>query len=141
MVNVWTGYRQYTFLYENLARLSSPEYASFIDANNHVSRLVIMHMLVLDYIMSSRIEDGGRHHHSVLVETREYYNSRSLMICVWVVDIEGTLPVELGDYAAWPVNFVRNLMRRRDMDQGFWKRLLGEARGMDKLLSEAQMTV
>lgn len=112
-----SGYRQHTFLYEKLGHLTADEYASFVNPGNHVSRLVIMHMLVLDCIMAGRVEgsDEGRR---PVTATLHRYGSRNVMACVWVGNIYANLPRELRQYAEWPARFARDLMSLFGADTG-----------------------
>lgn len=112
-----SGYRQHTFLYEKLGHLTADEYASFVNPGNHVSRLVIMHMLVLDCIMAGRVE-GSDEKRRPVTATLHHYDSRNVMICVWVGNIYANLPRELRQYAEWPAWFARDLMSLFGADTG-----------------------
>ncbi|KAH7203069.1 uncharacterized protein BKA55DRAFT_531232 [Fusarium redolens] len=109
------SYRQHTFLYEKLGHLTANEYASFVNPGNHVSRLIIMHMLVLDCIMAGRLE-GSDEKRRPVTATLHDYDSRNIMVCVWVGNIYANLPRELRQYAEWPARFARDLMNLIDAD-------------------------
>ncbi|KAH6867613.1 C6 transcription factor [Thelonectria olida] len=111
------SYRQHTFLYEKLGHLTADEYASFVNPGNHVSRLVIMHMLVLDCIMAGRVEGSDEKRRPVMA-TLHHYGSRNVMVCVWVGNIYANLPRELRQYAEWPARFARDLMSLFGADTG-----------------------
>ncbi|KAJ4182791.1 hypothetical protein NW767_013756 [Fusarium falciforme] len=111
------SYRQHTFLYEKLGHLTADEYASFVNPGNHVSRLVIMHMLVLDCIMAGRVE-GSDEKRRPVTATLHHYDSRNVMVCVWVGNIYANLPRELRQYAEWPAWFARDLMSLFGADRG-----------------------
>ncbi|KAJ6437683.1 C6 transcription factor [Purpureocillium lavendulum] len=114
------SYRQHTFLYEKLGHLTADEYASFVDPHNYTSRLVIMHMLVLDCIMAGRVE--GAEDHKPEVTALHRYNSRYVMVCLWVGDIYESLPLELRPYGEWPERYARNLTDMFNIDTSFWRK-------------------
>ena len=109
------------------------DFDSFVDPRNHVSRLVIAHMLILDCIMSGKVDGEDSRHQSFSSKNRRY-DSRNAMTCIWVENITASLPAEYRQYARFPAHCARTLMHSFGADTSFWKPLLLDDR--DKSLSE-----
>ncbi|CAM1506376.1 Fc.00g060170.m01.CDS01 [Cosmosporella sp. VM-42] len=124
------SYEELSFFYDRMGNLVPEDFASFIDPDNYVSQLVIMHMLVLDFVMMPHaIEDGSMNNSSP--GFRKGFHYRRAMSKVWVEQIQGRLPSEYHQYAKWPVAFVRTLKYSINKDQ-VWKPFL---------LSEGKITL
>lgn len=118
------SFRELSFFYDGLGDLSSQDFASFIDPENHVSQLVIMHMLVLDYVMSRK---------TILVEpfttsgrpgSTKGHDTRKGMSKIWIEQMLVRLPLDLHKYAEWPVSFVRGLSYSFKKDDEVWRPFL-----------------
>ncbi|CAJ0548754.1 Ff.00g023670.m01.CDS01 [Fusarium sp. VM40] len=111
------SYRELSFLYDGLGKLSNDDFTSFIDTKNHTSQLVIMHMLILEFVMSRKaMEEGGR---STLGQ-KGYY-CRKAMSKVWVQQILSRLPLKYCEYGEWPLRFIDSLNYSFDDEYQVWK--------------------
>ncbi|EXK33360.1 hypothetical protein FOXG_06157 [Fusarium oxysporum f. sp. lycopersici 4287] len=111
------SYHELTFLYDGLGNLSSNDFASFIDPTNHASQLVILHMLVLEFVMSRKSVEGDKR--SAL--GKKGYHCRKAMSKVWVQQILRKLPVEYYEYGEWPLRFINSLNYSFDDEDQVWK--------------------
>lgn len=111
------GYRELSFLYDGLGKLSNDDFTSFIDTKNHTSQLVIMHMLVLEFVMSRKVMEGdGRSR----LGQKGYY-CRKAMSKVWVQQILSRLPLKYCEYGEWPLRFIGSLNYSFDDEHQVWK--------------------
>ncbi|KAJ4160571.1 hypothetical protein NW754_003690 [Fusarium falciforme] len=114
------SYRELSFFYDILGELTSNDFSHFVDPQNYVSQLVIMHTLVLDFVMSKKAVDEfgktgiGRHG----------YDCRRAMSKVWIEEIQGRLPAEYQEYAGWPVKLIKSLNYSFDKDAEVWEPFL-----------------
>ncbi|KAM0426802.1 hypothetical protein ACHAPT_008118 [Fusarium lateritium] len=114
------SYRELSFFYDGLGDLTSNEFSHFVDPQNHVSQLVIMHILVLDFVMSKKsVDEFGK-----TGIGRKGYDCRRAMSKVWIEEIQGRLPVKYQEYAEWPVRFIRSLNYSFDKDAEVWEPFL-----------------
>ena len=103
------GYHEHSFLYDKFGELTAEEFASFMDPNNHVSRLIMAHLLALEFVMT-RKEMGTEDNSGLRVDIhREGYDCRKLMAMDWIIKILRSLPQHYHTYAGWLANFVRGL--------------------------------
>ncbi|KHO11766.1 hypothetical protein MAA_10710 [Metarhizium robertsii ARSEF 23] len=119
--NIHECFREHSFLHEKAGRLSAVEFAAFIDPSNHIARLVIVHMLLLDIIMSRTIcvwEDGPQFSFH---ETRHRYDARNVMAIVWMEKIYDSLPETYQPYIEWPIRFSRFMKTTFQADTSFWR--------------------
>ncbi|RSL76644.1 hypothetical protein CEP51_009778 [Fusarium floridanum] len=113
-------YRELSFFYDVLGDLSSNDFAHFVDPQNHISQLVIMHTLVLDFVMSKKaVDEFGK-----TGIGRNGYDCRRAMSKVWIEQIQGRLPAEYQEYAEWPVKLVKSLNYSFDKDAEVWEPFL-----------------
>ncbi|KAF4446529.1 Sterol uptake control protein 2 [Fusarium austroafricanum] len=111
------SYHELTFLYDCLGNLNSNDFASFVDTNNHASQLVIMHLLVLEFVMSRKeLENNKRS-----VVGKKGYHCRKAMSKIWVQQILRKLPVEYYEYGEWPLKFINSLNYSFDDEDQVWK--------------------
>lgn len=113
------GCHEHSFLYEKLGELSPSDFTAMIDPTNSVSRLMIMHMLVLDFVMSRKeVEDGGtvRKHDPTL----KGYDTRKSMALRWIENIWAELPEAYREYAEWPRNFAKGLRLSFGKEDDIW---------------------
>ncbi|RMJ14803.1 hypothetical protein CDV36_005537 [Fusarium kuroshium] len=114
------SYRELSFFYDVLGDLSSNDFAHFVDPQNHISQLVIMHTLVLDFVMSKKaVDEFGK-----TGIGRNGYDCRRAMSKVWIEQIQGRLPAEYQVYAEWPVKLVKSLNYSFDKDAEVWEPFL-----------------
>ncbi|RGP63483.1 sterol uptake control 2 [Fusarium longipes] len=114
------SYRELAFLYDGLGHLNSSDFASFIDTKNYASQLVIMHMLVLEFVMSRKAVEGDKR--SSLGQ-KGYY-CRKAMSKVWVQQILNNLPSKYCEYGEWPLRFINSLNYSFDDEDQVWKPFL-----------------
>jgi hypothetical protein len=115
------GFREHSFLHEKAGRLSAGDFAEFINPDNHVARLVIVHMLLLDIILSRTIcmwEEGPQ---IAFQETRHRYDARNVMAIVWMENIYDSLPDMYRPYIDWPLGFSKYMKTTFKADTSFWK--------------------
>ncbi|KAM0218421.1 hypothetical protein ACHAPQ_011247 [Fusarium lateritium] len=111
------SYRELSFLYDGFGKLNSDDFSSFIDTKNYTSQLVIMHMLVLEFVMSRKaIEEDRRS-----TPGQKGYNCRKAMSKVWVQQILSKLPLEYCKYGEWPLKFISSLDYSFDDEHQVWK--------------------
>jgi len=102
-------YHEHSFLYDKFGELTSEEFASFMDPNNHVSRLIIAHLLAVEFVMTRKeLEAVDKPGLRVDIH-REGYDCRKLMAMDWIIKILESLPPHYHTYAGWLANFVREL--------------------------------
>ncbi|KAG8426140.1 hypothetical protein J3459_008401 [Metarhizium acridum] len=103
--NIYECFREHSFLHEKVGRMSATKSSAFIDPSNQIARLVIVHMLLLDIILSRTIcvwEDGPQFSFH---ETRHRYDARNVMAIVWMEKIYDSLPETCRPYIEWPLKF------------------------------------
>ncbi|KAF4977512.1 hypothetical protein FZEAL_5991 [Fusarium zealandicum] len=103
--DICESYRELSFLFDQLGNLASADFASFVDSQNHVSQLVIMHMLVLDFVMSRKVVEEG----DKVRRGQAGYDCKKAMSKVWIERMLKQLPPEYQSYAEWPVRFSRGI--------------------------------
>ncbi|KAM5348779.1 hypothetical protein ACJ41O_008602 [Fusarium nematophilum] len=107
-----------SFFYDGLGDLTANDFASFVDRQNHVSQLVIMHMLVLEFVMGRKsVEDGGNGGPGA----SKGYDCRKAMSKIWMERMLERLPPEYHEYAEWPIRFARSLNYSFNKDNQVWK--------------------
>lgn len=111
------GYRELAFLYDGLGHLNTADFTSFIDTKNYASQLVIMHMLVLEFVMSRKAVEGDKRSS---IGQKGYY-CRKAMSKVWVQKILSKLPLEYCEYGEWPLRFINSLNYSFDDEDQVWK--------------------
>ncbi|KAH7151906.1 hypothetical protein B0J13DRAFT_547104 [Dactylonectria estremocensis] len=116
--------RELSFFYEGLVELTSEEFATFIDPDNHVSRLVIMHMLVLDFVISRKTIVKGSTDGDKIPRCSKAFDSNKGMFGFWIDQMLDQLPPEYEKYAMWPVNFVRGLDYSFELGHEVWRPFL-----------------
>ncbi|KAK2594051.1 hypothetical protein QQS21_008236 [Conoideocrella luteorostrata] len=119
--SLYECFREHSFLHEKAGRLSAQEFALFTNPNNHIGRLVIIHMLLMDCIMSRTIcvwEEGPQ---VTFNDTRHRYDARNVMAIKWIENIYESLPEMYQPYAQWPLLFARYLKTTFQADTSFWK--------------------
>ena len=113
------GFRLHSHVQEKYGEMASPEFAVFIRPDNHAARLLIMHILLLDTIMSGSIclwEDDAP-----LDKPRDRYDGRNVMAVLWQERIYADLPDTYKPYAEWAVGMARQLRRDFSTDSTFWR--------------------
>lgn len=96
-------------MYDKLGELDAKQFGAFVDRNNHSGRLVIMHMLVVDFIMSRRLpSDGSKVAH--YIGLHRGFDLRKAMSVEWIEEIMESLPEEYVGYGEWGLEFVRTYM-------------------------------
>ncbi|KAH7013519.1 hypothetical protein EDB80DRAFT_710198 [Ilyonectria destructans] len=113
-----------SFFYEGLVELTSQDFSAFIDPENHVSQLVIMHMLVLDYVISRKTVSEESAKYCRNAGFNNGYDCRKGMSEIWIDQMLEQLPLEYQKYAEWPVNFVRGLSYSFEQDHDVWRPFL-----------------
>ncbi|KAH7161355.1 hypothetical protein EDB81DRAFT_784547 [Dactylonectria macrodidyma] len=116
--------RELSFFYEGLVELTSEEFATFIDPDSHVSRLVIMHMLVLDFVISRKTLIKGGTDGDKFQRYSKAFDSNKGMFGFWIDQMVEELPPEYRKYAMWPVNFVRGLDFSFELGHEVWRPFL-----------------
>ncbi|KAH7197983.1 uncharacterized protein B0J16DRAFT_31766 [Fusarium flagelliforme] len=111
------SYRELAFLYDGLGHLNTADFTSFIDTKNYASQLVIMHMLVLEFVMSRKAVEGDKRS---AIGQKGYY-CRKAMSKVWVQKILSKLPQEYYEYGEWPLRFINSLNYSFDDEDQVWK--------------------
>ncbi|WXC64097.1 hypothetical protein SNK03_009899 [Fusarium graminearum] len=114
------SYRELSFLYDGLGHLSSNDFASFIDTENYASQLVIIHMLVLEFVMSRKAVEGDKR--SSMGQKGYYF--RKATSKGWVQQILSRLPSEYYEYGEWPLRFINSLNYSFDGEDQVWKPFL-----------------
>ncbi|VUC33608.1 unnamed protein product, partial [Clonostachys rosea] len=123
VTNPAESYHEHSFLYERLGELSMEEFSSFMNPQNHASRLIIMHMLTLDFVMSRKdVQDGSRLGSSEAY--RKGYDCRKNMSVAWISQMLGELPKDYQVYAEWIQRFSQGLTFSFDSDDEIWKPFL-----------------
>ncbi|KAM0562759.1 hypothetical protein ACHAPJ_001599 [Fusarium lateritium] len=111
------SYRELTFFYDGLGNLNTNDFASFIDPKSYVSQLVIMHMLVLEFVMSRKAVEGAQR---TRLGMKGYYCKKA-MSKIWIQQILENLPPEYYKYGEWPLKFINNLHYSFDDEDQVWK--------------------
>ncbi|KAL6923399.1 hypothetical protein FSST1_000673 [Fusarium sambucinum] len=114
------SYRELAFLYDGLGHLNSNDFTSFIDAENYSSQLVIMHMLVLEFVMSRKAVEGDKRSS----KGQKGYHCRKATSKLWVLNIHNNLPLEYYEYSEWPLRFINSLNYSFDDEDQVWKPFL-----------------
>lgn len=103
--------------------MTPEEFTWFTDPENSVGRLLIIHMLILDVIMSRRVvEEQG---------PGTILNCCKSTAVLWIEKVVKELPKEYVKYAEWPLSFGRSLDFSINMEDAIWKPLLLEDRSTD----------
>ena len=90
-----------------LSLLDSDEFASFISESNYTGRLLVMHMLVLDFAMGSTLLEHRRHGVSPALP-QNAFDYIKVMLLSWTEKISERLPPEYKRYGSWTVAFARS---------------------------------
>ncbi|KAM3562961.1 hypothetical protein MY1884_001506 [Beauveria asiatica] len=101
-----SAYYEHTRIYDVLCDIDAEQFPAFIDESNYTGRLLIMHMIVLDYVMGTTILQERRHEAPASVP-RNVYDYIKMMLLTWTQRIQEKLPEEYKTYGAWPVAFTR----------------------------------
>lgn len=121
-----TGYYEHSFLYDKFGELTSEEFASFMDPGNHVSRLIILHLLALEFVMSrNEVETGDKQRLRNDIQ-REGYDCRKNMAMTWIIKMLASLPQQYHTYAGWLANFVRGLPSWTNDSDEIWQPFLSK---------------
>lgn len=115
---------EHSFLFDKLGMVSPEDFAAFIDSKTPVSQLVIMHLLVLEFVMSSKEVETGDKLRIKNAKYDENYDCRKIMARKWLRKILGDLPDEYRAYAAWVANFVKGLSVAFDSEDELWEHFL-----------------
>ncbi|KAF5023162.1 hypothetical protein F66182_4776 [Fusarium sp. NRRL 66182] len=107
------SYRELAFLYDGLGNLANNDFESFIDPKSYPSQLVIMHILVLEFVMSRKAVEGSNRQRG--------QGCRKAMSKVWVQQIVKRLPHEYHEYGEWPIKFIKSLEYSFDDEDQVWK--------------------
>ncbi|KAF4334166.1 c6 transcription factor [Fusarium beomiforme] len=118
--NPTESYHEFAFLNDVLGNLSSNDFATFIDPNNFSSRLVIAHMLVLEFVMSRKAIEGNKR--SELGKKGSQF--RKAMSKMWVQQILQKLPPGYYEYGEWLLKFINSLNYSFDAEDQVWKPFL-----------------
>ncbi|KAK5987910.1 Sterol uptake control protein 2 [Cladobotryum mycophilum] len=114
------SYTDHTKMYDKLGELSADEFAAFVDPKNHTCRLVIIHMLAVDFIMSRRLPlEGSRVQYFVGLHMG--HDFRKAMSVLWIEDTMKALPDEYVQYGQWVLDFVQEYMNTTKMDGIVWR--------------------
>lgn len=141
LLTLQAGYREHSFIYDKLADLSPSDFTSMLDPSNHVSRLVIMHMLAIDFVMT-RKEAEDTQDSSPAKKSHEGGKSSSTLL-IWIEKVWRGLPDEYRVYGDWPRNLARALTFSFGTESGTWQPFLlheGTARVLDMGLWESCST-
>ncbi|KAJ6788352.1 hypothetical protein PWT90_07292 [Aphanocladium album] len=124
-----SGYYEHTRIYDVLCDLDAEQFPAFIDESNYIGRLLIMHMIVLDYVMGTTILQERRHAISSSVP-KNVYDYIKMMLLTWTQRIQEKLPDEYKTYGFWPVAFTRECIDTGEMklldSSGETVKLVGE---------------
>lgn len=85
--------------------LSNRDFQLFVNPNSHASQLVIMHMLIIDFVMSTTaaLENGKN-------RTKDHRKDHSKDASrVWIQQMINVLPADHRYYAEWPVKLLTSL--------------------------------
>ncbi|KAG9250447.1 uncharacterized protein F5Z01DRAFT_629404 [Emericellopsis atlantica] len=118
-------YLLHSYLYEKLAQLTTDEFNSFIDPQNHVSRLVIMHMLTVVFVISRKeVGAASADHRSTATDGKGVYACRKSMAVQWVQKMISELADEYRPYSLWLESFVNGLSFSFTKRDEIWKPFL-----------------
>ncbi|UNI25027.1 hypothetical protein JDV02_010736 [Purpureocillium takamizusanense] len=90
------AWKEFVILYMMPSSFSNQEFLSLIDAENHVGRLLVIHMFLLDYIL-------GRF--CIAPADCPKLPGRKNVIIGWTRDLAKTLPSEYQKYIQWPLEY------------------------------------
>lgn len=85
-----------------------------------MSRLVIIHVLTLDFVLSHRIVATDSSEGAMSSQQRPL-DSRRSMSKHWIERMVQSLPDEFKGYAKWPLKFVEGLVYCFDGDDKVWE--------------------
>lgn len=91
-----------------------------LDPSNYTSRLIIMHMLAVDFVMSRKeAEDSDN-----FTPAQKRYGNRKSSLLVWIEDLWRELPDEYRVYGDWPRNLARALTFSFGTESDTWRPFL-----------------
>jgi hypothetical protein len=140
LLTLLVGYREHSFIYDKLADLSPSDFTSMLDPSNHVSRLIIMHMLAIDFLMTRKEAEDTQDSSPA---KKSYEGGKSSTLLIWIESIWRELPDEYRVYGDWPRNLARALTFSFGTESGTWQPFLlheGTARVLDMGLWEFHST-
>ncbi|TQV98135.1 hypothetical protein V2A60_006182 [Cordyceps javanica] len=124
-----SAYYEHTRIYDVLCDIDAEQFPAFIDESNYTGRLLIMHMIVLDYVMGTTILQERRQAAPTLVP-KNVYDYIKMMLLTWTQRIQEKLPKEYKPYGLWPVTFTRQCIDDGEMklldSSGDTVKLVGE---------------
>ncbi|KAI9900690.1 hypothetical protein N3K66_004952 [Trichothecium roseum] len=95
------SYHEHVSPYVMLEKLPAEEFASLMDPDNSVSRLVLMHLLSLNFVLSRKdIEDKGAASASYVRESTAIQ---------WIEEMLRNLPEAYRPYADWVAGFTQRI--------------------------------
>lgn len=97
-----------------LCDLDAEQFPAFIAESNYTGRLLIMHMIVLDYVMGTTILQERRVVASPTVP-QNVYDYVKMMLLTWTQRIQEKLPEEYKQYGEWPIMFTRQCIDTGEM--------------------------
>lgn len=104
--------------------MSHEDFANFMDPDNYTSQLVLMHLFVLDFVMSRKAVDEASEAPKNVVQTRTGFDCRKNMTLRWIEKIYARLPSQYQPYAEGPIVFARRLTSSFLSKDGAWKPFL-----------------
>ncbi len=108
------AFYEHTRIYDVLCDIDAEQFPAFIDESNYTGRLLIMHMIVLDYAMGTTILQERRQAAPAAVP-KNVYDYIKMMLLTWTQRIQEKLPEEFKPYGLWPVTFTRQCIDDGEM--------------------------
>lgn len=93
-----------------LSLLDSDEFVTFISDTNYTARLLVMHMLVLDFAMGSSLLEHRRLGVTPALP-QNAFDYIKMMLLTWTGKLSERLPAEYRCYGSWPVVFARDCIQ------------------------------
>ncbi|KAJ4150205.1 hypothetical protein LMH87_010964 [Akanthomyces muscarius] len=109
-----SAFYEHTRIYDVLCDIDAEQFPAFIDESNYTGRLLIMHMIVLDYVMGTTILQERRQAAPAAVP-KNVYDYIKMMLLTWTQRIQEKLPEEFKPYGLWPVTFTRQCIDDGEM--------------------------
>lgn len=120
MADSCKGYVELSYFYDRMGDLQNEDFAAFINPDNFVCQLDIMHMLVLDFVMSRKsVQKASTIRGSTGFQ--KGFDYRRGMSRLWVEQIYSKLPEEYREYGEWPLKFMRSLTYSFSHENDIWK--------------------
>lgn len=118
------GFCEHSFIYHQVGEMNNEEFMSLVDPNNYPSQLVLLHLFVLDFVMSRKTVDQASDSLASESHCRTGFDGRRSTTVIWIERIMERLPEEYHPYAEGAIAFVRYLTSFSLAKDGTWKPLL-----------------